>query len=141
MCHYVDMVCVHCGGYTRVVNSRPQKRSNQIWRRRQCLACKAVFTSQEIVEYSSAWSVRTNKALEAFSRDKLFLSLLESCGHRQTAMSDAGELTQTAINKLGPYMQSGPVAKGVIVQVSQVVLNRFDKVASIYYSARHKVQS
>ena len=78
------------------------------------------------------------KRLEPFSRDKLFLSLYDSVGHRPAAISDATALTSSVINRLRPHMSKGAVARSVIAQVALVVLNRFDKVASVHYAARHK---
>ena len=69
------MVCLQCGSETKVVNSRLQKRSNQVWRRRQCSSCQSIFTTQETADYSSIWLVKHSSGkLVPFSRDKLFLS-------------------------------------------------------------------
>jgi transcriptional regulator NrdR family protein len=132
------MVCIHCGSQTRIANSRPQKRNNQIWRRRECLSCHAVFTTEESVDYTGAWTVRnTQGALEPFSRDKLFVSLIRSLEHRKTALSDAMGLTETIIQKLSGNVANGTLQTRQIVQVAQVALNRFDAAASVSYAAFH----
>jgi transcriptional regulator NrdR family protein len=122
------MKCLHCGGATKVVNSRLQARNNQVWRRRQCRdqACQAIFTTEEAVNYGTAWTVRKatgprsgsetgsgsksraatslrsgSKAdYQPFSPDKLLLSLYRSCQHRETALNDAAGLRETIIKKL-----------------------------------------
>jgi transcriptional repressor NrdR len=133
------MVCIHCGSETQVTNSRPQKRSNQVWRRRQCVKCQAVFTTSETAQYEAAWAVKGKTGSpKPFSQDKLFLSLHKSCGHRKTALSDAKGLTETIINKLPVHIVDGTVSSHDIVQVAQVALNRFDKAASTHYQAFHK---
>jgi transcriptional repressor NrdR len=133
------MVCIHCGSETQVTNSRPQKRSNQVWRRRQCVKCQAVFTTAETAQYDAAWAVKGKAgSLKPFSRDKLFLSLYKSCGHRKTALSDAKALSETIINKLPVHIVDGVVSTHNIAQVAQVALNRFDKAASTHYQAFHK---
>lgn len=134
------MVCIHCGDKTHVTNSRQQKRSNQVWRRRQCLTCQAVFTTEETALYEAAWLVRSSGGeLQPFSRDKLFLSLYKSCAHRKTALGDAAGLTETVIRKLGREVQAGTLSRSLIIQTAQVALNRFDKAASSSYAAFHPI--
>lgn len=133
------MVCIYCGGETRVINSRPQKRLNHVWRRRQCLNCGTVFSTSEAPDYTLSWTVRSpHKPLEPFSRDKLFLSLYESCRHRSSALEDASALSDTVIRKLLSSVEAGAVERAAIVSLAQVTLNRFDKVASVHYQAFHQ---
>jgi transcriptional regulator NrdR family protein len=75
---------------------------------------------------------------EPFSRDKLLLSLYKSCEHRKDALSDAASLTDTVIKKLLTQVQNGVINRTHIIQVVQVALNRFDKAASVHYTAFHK---
>ncbi len=133
------MVCVQCGSETQVINSRPQKRLNQVWRRRRCNSCQTVFTTEETVQYKAIWMVKGDpkSKLEPFSRDKLLLSLHKSCEHRQTAVEDARALTDTVIIKLRDQARDGVISKRGIAQVAQVALNRFDVAASVHYSAFH----
>lgn len=132
------MVCIQCGAETRVTNSRPQKRNNQIWRRRQCLSCGAVFTTEETAQYGAAWLVRRKSgALQPFSRDKLLISLLKSLEHRKTALNDAAGLVETIIGKLYSQVSNGTLESRQIAQISLVALNRFDAAAATHYQAFH----
>jgi transcriptional regulator NrdR family protein len=132
------MVCIHCGAETHIVNSRWQKRANQVWRRRRCLGCEAVFTTEETANYGAAWRVEAkNGSLEAFQRDKLFLSLYMACGHRKTALNDATGLADTVVAKIPAAVRTGVIKSAQIIEITQVALNRFDKAASSYYAARH----
>jgi transcriptional repressor NrdR len=134
------MVCVQCGGQTQVINSRHQKRANQVWRRRQCQQCGTVFTSEETAAYGASWAVRgASGAPKPFSRDKLLLSLHKSLQHRSTALADAGGLAYTVIKKLSGDVTDGVIESRAIVNTVQVALNRFDKVASVSYAAFHGV--
>ncbi len=133
------MVCLHCGSETRVINSRLQKRNNQVWRRRQCLKCRAIFTTEETVNYGAAWAVRDKSGSHRpFLTDKLVFSLYASLQHRKTALSDAVELSQTVIKKLRPQLADGMIDSGSIARIAQVALNRFDKAASVHYQAHHR---
>ena len=133
------MVCIQCGSKTHVYNSRHQKRTNQIWRRRQCLTCNSAFTTEESIDYAGSWRVRyPSGALKPFVRDRLLLSLHRSCQHRKTALSDAQGLTDTVIKKLLSQTDDGIIDSRIIHQISQVALNRFDKAASSHYLVFHR---
>ena len=130
------MVCIQCGQDTQVTNSRHQKRSNQVWRRRQCRVCGLVFTTEEKIDYSASWRVRdTNGQLRPFAPLKLTLSLYRSLGHRSTALEDASQLAQTIIHKLP--VQLGVIEQATITQTTLVALRRFDKAACTHYEAHH----
>lgn len=133
------MVCIHCGGKTDVINSRLQKRTDSVWRRRKCRDCQAVFSTTEAPDFQAEWLVRDGSGhVEAFSRDKLFLSFYDSCQHRQTVVGDAGALTDTVINKLRPVVHRSQVEAATITRTAQVVLSRFDKAAGVRYTALHR---
>lgn len=133
------MQCIHCGKATKVVNSRLRKRSNQVWRRRQCTACHAIFTTDETVHYETTWMVQDKTgSYQPFLPDKLLLSLYRSLQHRSTSLSDATALSQTIIKRLGPRFTDGVIGSQDITQVAQVALNRFDKAASTHYDAYHR---
>ena len=132
------MVCLHCGAKTHVTNSRLQRRNQHIWRRRECLKCGAIFTTEESAVYGAAWTVQEHDGTyKPFSRDKLFMSLYKSCQHRETALADASDLADTIIRKLSGSVENGRLSARTIVQVAQVTLNRFDKAASVHYQAFH----
>ncbi|HSW85451.1 MAG TPA: hypothetical protein VLF79_02455 [Candidatus Saccharimonadales bacterium] len=133
------MVCVYCGNKTKVFNSRLQKRNNQVWRRRQCSSCHAVFTTEETIDYGGSWTVKSKSGvITPFSREKLVMSLFRSCQHRKGALSDASALTDTIINKLHLQRLSGSIDTDFISHTAQVALNRFDKAASVHYQAWHR---
>jgi transcriptional regulator NrdR family protein len=132
------MVCIHCAGKTQIINSRLKVRLNQTWRRRACIVCRAIFTTIEDTEYASSWVVKKSAGIQPFLRDKLFISVYESCKHRETALTDANGLTHTIIAKLGASAPNGVIDAKSIIQNTSVVLNRFDRAASSYYEAFHK---
>lgn len=131
------MVCVYCGHETQVTNSRHQKRANQVWRRRKCLSCDAIFSTNEGVDSSQALSVQRNKSLEPFSRDQLFVSIYDSLKHRKSALSDATGLTTTVLSTIYPLTQNATIDRDAIVTVATTVLERFDRVAATHYNAFH----
>ncbi len=128
---------MYCGAETRVINSRPQKRHNHIWRRRQCSDCTAIFTTSEIPDLAKSLVVVRGKTMCPFSRDKLYLSLYDSLKHRKTATSDATGLTDTIISHMYPLVLSGSISSTDIVEIALQVLRHFDKAAATYYQAYH----
>jgi transcriptional regulator NrdR family protein len=135
------MVCIYCASPTDVVNSRQQKRGNTVWRRRRCSQCTNVFTTTEAPDLSATFRVpsKANSAkLLPFSRDKLFMSLYESCKHRPAALSDASSLTTTIISGLlKDQPQAGLLHRKHIAQTAHHLLSRFDKTAASVYLAYH----
>ncbi len=57
---------------TAVVNSRPTKKSAQIWRRRKCLYCNETFTTHEIIDLSHLVIIKKSGKPEMFNPMKLY---------------------------------------------------------------------
>jgi len=133
------MVCIYCGGKTQVTNSRHQKQLNQVWRRRKCLQCQAMFSTHEMAAYDAAWRVQTaNSALVPFNRYKLLISLYKSLEHRPTALEDATALTDTIIGMLLKSARNGLIEARIITTAAAEVLQRFDTAAAVHYQAFHQ---
>lgn len=133
------MVCILCSNDTQVFNSRPQKRLNQVWRRRKCVSCDFVFSTHEVARYDAIWTVTSKKNGKApFSRDKLFMSIYKSCQHRPTALADASGLVGTVISKLHKSAHTNTIDAKTIIQTTEIALNRFDNAASVHYHAFHR---
>jgi transcriptional regulator NrdR family protein len=134
------MVCIYCSGPTEVANSRHQKRLNQVWRRRLCKVCKATFTTHEKTELEGSVLVRySEQELIPFSRDRLFISIYESCKHRPAAASNASALTQTIVALLQDHLATGIIEREVIASTARAALERFDKTAATVYGAYHPI--
>ena len=139
------MVCIYCGNKTTVTNSRKTVRLNTTWRRRKCTICQALFTSFEGIDLAQSIVVSRSDsphAVSPFTRDRLFMSIYESCKHRPDALSEASALTDTIIGKIVALIPKqharGVVVRDTIITESLAVLERFDTVAATYYRAYHK---
>lgn len=135
------MVCIYCTSPTEVVNSRHQRRTNTIWRRRRCSSCQSVFTTREEIDYRGALVFKNSERdLQPFSRDKLLMSIYESCRHRATVAQDAPALTQTILsNILRTSRSRGVIERDALIKAVIEVLERFDKAAATIYSAYHRL--
>jgi transcriptional regulator NrdR family protein len=115
-----------------------QKKSNQVWRRRQCTGCTGVFTTHESIDLpSSLLYKRDEKHTEPFQRDKLFISVYEACKHRKDATQAATALTDTVLTKLRALIDNATIERSAVIGVTSVVLKHFDKAALAHYNAYH----
>lgn len=129
------MVCIYCRAPTEVTNSRPQKQLNNIWRRRKCRECANIFTTKEMPELETSFMVKNNQMLSPFSRDRLFISIYESCKHRTYAYSDASALTQLIISQIVDGNADGVISREDVIQAVLKTLKRFDSTAATIYAA------
>lgn len=146
------MVCTYCSSGTDIINSRHQKRTNSIWRRRSCIdGCGSAFTTLEHVDLEKAWVVQypgvasqqkpkskpSNIPSRPFMRDTLFIGLYKSLQHRPSADTDASALCDTIVGRLQNVAQHGALTATAIATLSYQVLQRFDPVAATLYAAYH----
>lgn len=132
------MVCIYCGGNLSVVNSRKQKRNNQIWRRRKCSRCLAVFTSHEAIDTSTALLVQTgNSPPGPFMIDKLFTEILLALQDRQNCYTEARELTATVLRDLLKVRGKPIFTPKDISKTTAQALKRFDRRAYLRYQLEH----
>lgn len=131
------MVCVYCGSETSVSNSRRQKRNNQIWRRRQCTKCKAIFTTHEGADLSSLLVVNDKGRHIPFLEDILFVDILRALSHRKDCYRASREVTATIIKQL-LVLPSKPVFEPRQISAAAAsVLERLDQRAWLRFAAEH----
>ncbi|HEV2402720.1 MAG TPA: hypothetical protein VGS08_00800 [Candidatus Saccharimonadales bacterium] len=84
--------------------------------------------------------LRTTNHLMQFSRDSLFLSIYESCKHRQHPIRDATALTQTVVSRLGiATNDDGIIDREDLVSIVAETLQRFDVIAAAVYNGIHSL--
>jgi transcriptional repressor NrdR len=70
------MQCPHCHKpVTLVTNSRPTRENSQIWRRRKCWHCQALFTTHEIPDLSHLVVIKKSRPPEMYSHMKLYTGI------------------------------------------------------------------
>jgi transcriptional repressor NrdR len=131
------MVCIYCGKETKVINSRWQKRNNQVWRRRQCLACQSVFTTHEQIELESVLSVERDGQTQAFMPDLLLNQLLMALKDRKDVYMTSREVMSIVVRELLSLPQKPLFKPADISKATAEVLKRFDKQAYLRYLADH----
>ncbi len=130
------MVCIYCGHDTSVTNSRLNRKLNRVWRRRACSECGEVFSTYEQADRAKAWRIAQAGQLSEFERDRLFISLYKSLGHRPAATREAGDLTDTVVSLLAKRPE-GDIPATELAQTAYTVLKRFDAAAATHYKAFH----
>lgn len=132
------MVCTYCSSESDVINSRLQKRTNSVWRRRKCKDCLRLFTTIEQVDYEKSWVVQyADESLRPFQREQLFLSMYRSLQHRPDAIQDAISLSSTATGRIQQVYQHGIITSTAVATICLEILQRFDRAAAISYQAFH----
>lgn len=131
------MVCIYCGHDTKVNNSRLQKRSNSVWRRRKCLNCQNVFSTIEAPDLAQGLRIEPSDGnLTPFVRAILLTSIYEVCKHRNNPADAADALTATVISNL-LRKKEAVIDRTTLVTEVMSVSKRFDKAAAVQYSAYH----
>lgn len=131
------MVCPYCGGATDVINSREQKRSNQVWRRRRCTGCSTVFTTHESASLPQLFAVKQGEKPQAFEPDKILAELLIDLRHRSDAYEAAKELCASITQKATKNASGGLILPQDISYYAADVLKKFDKQGYLRFVAEH----
>ena len=131
------MRCLYCSADTEVTNSRLQRRNNNVWRRRQCKACRAVFTTHEAIDLSSTLLVQNRGSETPFLADLLFTDILMAMGDREDCYAAAREATHTVIRKLLKLPDKPLFEAKTISRAAAGVLLKLDKRAYLRYVSEH----
>jgi len=87
------MKCPYCGhNEDRVLDTREQKEGELIRRRRECLQCKARFSTVEALHLVFPYVVKKDGRREPFSKEKILKGLQASCQKRPVSL---GQLEAT----------------------------------------------
>ncbi len=124
---------------TRVTNSRPHKKQPSVWRRRQCRACNAVFTTYERPSLADNKPIHLpDGATDTFNLGRLILSIAQAFTHTpQTARYNALWLAQTVEDTLSTEHQT--ITPAEIEATTHQVLKRFDEAAALQYAIKHQL--
>lgn len=134
------MICIKCSADTKVINSRPHKKTPSVWRRRECKACGAVFTTSEVIsDHSYQFRIKNaSGGLSAFSLPRLLLSIIPALHHRDVS-SVADEsywLAQTVAESI-QATATDVIPSHVLAAEVYRTLSHYDATAGIQYGARH----
>ncbi|MFN7262266.1 MAG: transcriptional regulator NrdR [Pseudobdellovibrionaceae bacterium] len=82
------MKCPYCGhNEDRVLDTREHKEGEVIRRRRECLKCKARFSTNETLSLSFPLVIKKDGRREPFSKEKILRGLQAACQKRPVSLS------------------------------------------------------
>lgn len=134
------MFCVNCfHKHTVVVNSRPNKKQPDVWRRRKCKACGTVFTTHERPSLEENKLIHlSDGTTDTFNLGKLILSIAQAFTHApREAQYNSLWLAQTVEARLST--ENTMVTPSEIEATTHQILKNFDKMAALQYAIRHRM--
>lgn len=134
------MKCPHCETpNTQVENSRETKKSSAIWRRRNCLNCKKVFSTYEKVGLDFLIVEKRSGKRTRYLSHKLFASIYEAAsGGKHTDRGDAAMLAEEVLSRIESKLvrsQSESVTTSAIIDMVTDALETRDLGACYRYAA------
>lgn len=132
------MRCPYCHGLEdRVVDSRTSQEGRAVRRRRECLGCSKRFTTYESVEERQLLVTKRDGSSEAFSRQKVLISLQLPCAKRPVTGSEI-ELMVNAIEDELAKLNVDEVESDRIGQLAMEQLRTRDYVAYVRYASVYR---
>lgn len=130
------MKCPFCGhNDDRVLDTRVQK-DGAIKRRRECLECKARFTTQETLMLNYPMIVKKDGRREPFSKEKIFKGLQASCQKRPVSLSQLDSVVERisawVINRGENEIPARLIGRKVMAELKQVDDVAYIRFASVY---------
>ena len=130
------MECPYCGsGDSKVIDSRDV--NDGIRRRRECLSCRARFTTYERLQPSGLFVIKKDSCREEFSQEKLLAGIHRACEKRPLP---TGAIDKLAMDIEAKLYQSGrsEVASTVIGDMVMAGLKNLDYIAYIRFASVYR---
>lgn len=130
------MKCPFCGhNDDRVLDTRVQKEGS-IKRRRECLECKARFTTVETLMLNYPMVIKKDGRREPFSREKIFKGLQAACQKRNVSLSQLESIVERIsawiINRGESEVPCRLIGRKVMAELKQVDDVAYIRFASVY---------
>lgn len=134
------MKCPFCSHQDdRVLDTRVQK-DGSIRRRRECLSCKARFTTQETLVIHFPMIIKKDGRREPFSKEKILKGLQAACQKRPVSLPQI----ESIVERLASWILSRPeseisshlIGRRVMLELKQVDNVAYVRFASVYRTFR-----
>ncbi len=130
------MKCPFCGhNDDRVLDTRVQKEGS-IRRRRECLECKARFTTLETLMVNFPMIIKKDGRREPFSKEKIFKGLQAACQKRPVSLTQLESVVERIsswiINRGENEVAARFVGKKVMAELKQLDDVAYIRFASVY---------
>ena len=127
--------CAHID--TRVIDSRLLGEGDQIRRRRECISCKARFTTYETAELSLPRIIKSDGRRETFSDEKLRSGITKALEKRPVSM----ERVEDAINDVKRRIRESGEREIDTVRIGELVMDALrglDQVAYVRFASVYR---
>lgn len=122
------MKCPFCGfDDSKVVDSRPADK--KIRRRRECINCRARFTTYEIIEVPLLMVEKKDGTFEQFDRGKLIKGIFTAIKKRPVTIDQVSDIADYIENYYANELKT--VAKSR--DIGEIVLNKLREIDPISY--------
>ncbi|MFP5518767.1 MAG: transcriptional regulator NrdR [Bdellovibrionia bacterium] len=130
------MKCPFCGhADDRVLDTRVQ-RDGSIRRRRECLECKARFSTVETIQVAFPYIIKKDGRREPFSKEKILKGLQASCSKRPVSLAQMEQVVERiaawVINRGESEISSRLIGKKVMAELKQLDDVAYIRFASVY---------
>lgn len=134
--HSAHVKCPFCGhSEDRVLDTRVQK-DGAIRRRRECLECKARFSTLETLVLAYPYVIKKDGRREPFSKDKILRGLQASCQKRPISLAQLENIVERiaawVINRGETELHSRLIGKKVMSELKQLDDVAYIRFASVY---------
>ncbi|HBH94381.1 MAG TPA: transcriptional repressor NrdR [Ruminococcaceae bacterium] len=129
------MKCPECGYEdSKVIDSRPTE--DKIRRRRECLKCKARFTTYEVIENIPLMVIKKDNSIEPFNRQKLIDRVLRATVKRPVKLETVEKMVDDIVNELKNKLQrevtSDKIGETVLHKLKSIDHVAYIRFASVY---------
>jgi transcriptional repressor NrdR len=132
------MKCPYCGhSEDRVLDTRVQQDGEVIRRRRECLDCKARFTTEESLILAFPMVIKKDDRREPFSKEKILKGLLAATQKRPISSFQL----ENIVDRIGAWaISSGDkeISSALIGQRVMLELKKLDDVAYVRFSSVYR---
>jgi transcriptional repressor NrdR len=130
------MKCPYCGNIDdRVLDTRVQK-DGSIRRRRECMECKARFSTMETLMLNFPMIIKKDGRREPFSKDKIFRGLQAASQKRPVSLNQIESVVERiaswVISRGENEISSRLIGKKVMAEVKQLDDVAYIRFASVY---------
>jgi transcriptional repressor NrdR len=128
--------CPYCGhADSKVIDSRDVNEG--IRRRRQCLSCRARFTTYERLQPAGLFVIKKDRRREEFSQEKLLSGIRKACEKRPLP---TGAVDKLAVDIEAQLYQSGrsEIASSIIGDMVMAGLKKLDHIAFIRFASVYR---
>ena len=113
----------------KVIESRAIGEGSAVRRRRECISCKARFTSYERVEEKPLVVIKKDKNRQSYDRKKLLSGITKACEKRPVS----GDQIESITDDVEKYLYSQYGREVPTTEIGEIVMDHLQKVDQVAY--------